>query len=340
MANATAARISPPEGTALLPAEDQHRGTGIGPSNKPDRAERGLRLLARRGIRARRGITGIAAVAAIFNVVASALAWHAGAQPFWLHVLVTVPTLYFVCICIHDCCHFMLTPKRWLTDTIGFFLSMLLGIPFPLLRASHLSHHRLFGTPDDPEAVVYNAKWYQLPVRLFWVPVYYCREWPNLKRVEQVVCVVHMSLVASALLLGGSLVWVGFVVPAFIAIAWFGATTVYAPHSPHAGKWMRALTGHSGYHYEHHRNVAVPYNQYWELRLRDLRVGLSVPNYAFEEAMLDVLNRPLSRLFDPGAAPGPRRTGAPSPAAPAHATPAQATPRMPEDRDDRAAHAA
>jgi fatty acid desaturase len=95
----------------------------------------------------------------------------------------------------------------------------------------------------------------------------------------------------------GDDVLAGMVVPALLTIAWFGATTVYAPHADTAPRWMKHLTGHSGYHYEHHRNVAVPYNQYWELRWRDLRVGLSDENWTGETRVLAILNAPLSQLF-------------------------------------------
>jgi fatty acid desaturase len=154
-----------------------------------------LRHRARGTLRARRGITGIAAIAVVLNVVCSLLAWRVGGIGWWQHALVVVPTLYFGCICIHDGCHFMLTPWRALTDAVGFLLSLFLFIPFPLLRASHLAHHQHFGTERDPESVVYGARWWQLPARLLRVPAFYFRAWGELRagslRCPHVCVLVH-----------------------------------------------------------------------------------------------------------------------------------------------------
>jgi hypothetical protein len=137
----------------LLPEHDPHRDIGVGPSSQPGDDERALRLRTREGLVAKRGITGVAAVAAMLNVVCSGLAYSVGGISWLEHAVVIVPTMYFMCICIHDGCHFMLTPYRWLTDVLGFCLSLFLAIPFPLLRASHLTHHKHFGTDLDPESV-------------------------------------------------------------------------------------------------------------------------------------------------------------------------------------------
>jgi fatty acid desaturase len=286
-----------PAGFRLLPELDPARAMGIGPTSHPEADERSLRHNARGSMRARRGITGIAAVAAMLNVVCSLLAWHVGGIAWWQHALVVVPTLYFMCICIHDGCHFMLTPWRALTDAVGFLLSLFLFIPFPLLRASHLAHHHHFGTDRDPESVVYGARWWQLPVRLLRVPAFYFRAWSELRAGQRLVCVLHLCVCVGVVAALGVDVIAGVVVPALLTIAWFGATTVYAPHAETAPRWMPWLTGHSGYHYEHHRNVAVPYNQYWELRWRDLQVGLSEENWRGETRVLGLLNAPLSQLL-------------------------------------------
>jgi fatty acid desaturase len=293
LAAVAAAPAVAPRGFRLLPGEDPARLWGVGPSSHPAEDERARRHEARQGLVARRGITGIAAIATMVTIWCSFLAWSVDGISWAAHAVVVIPSLYFVCICIHDGCHFMLTPWRRVTDVIGFCLSLLLGVPFPLLRASHLAHHRHFGTEKDPEFVVYGAAPTALPFRLLRVPAFYFRAWRDLGRVDRAVCVVHSAVVVAFVAVVGADAWLGLVVPALLTIAWFGATTVYVPHAPVARRLMKHLTGHSGYHDEHHRNVAVPYNQYWELRLRDLRVGLSVENYRGETAMLAMLNRPL-----------------------------------------------
>jgi fatty acid desaturase len=280
----------------LLPEHDPHRDIGVGPSSQPGDDERALRLRTREGLVAKRGITGVAAVAAMLNVICSGLAYSVGGISWLEHAVVIVPTMYFMCICIHDGCHFMLTPYRWLTDLLGFCLSLFLAIPFPLLRASHLTHHKHFGTELEPESVVYGATLWQLPFRLLRVPAYYFRAWTQLSTAQKLISVFHLGCVVSIYAVVGEPMLLGLVVPALLTIAWFGATTVYVPHAPGARPLMRFLTGHSGYHDEHHRNVAVPYNQYWELRRRDIAAGLSTENYPGEAAMLTVLNAPISQV--------------------------------------------
>jgi fatty acid desaturase len=148
-------------------------------------------------------------------------------------------------------------------------MSLLIGLPFPLLRSTHLRHHRALGAADDPEAAVYRAAWWQLPLVLPMVPLLYARSFGQLPRRLQAATALHLALVAGAALWLGPLA-LGWAVPAVLAIAWFGFTTVYVPHSRHAGSLMKLLQLHSGWHHDHHSDVRFPYPQYAQLRAWNL----------------------------------------------------------------------
>ena len=220
--------------------------------------------------------------------VDSFIRWASGERSLLVHTLLVFYPVYFTCICIHDAVHGVLWRSRRGNDLGGFLMSLVIGLPFPLLRYTHLRHHRVLGAHDDPEAAVYRAAWWQLPLVLPVVPLIYARSFPRLSRRLRLLTLLHSLLVGSAALWLGPLV-LGWALPAVLAIAWFGFTTVYVPHSQYSGSLMKLLQLHSGWHDDHHADVRFPYPQYAQLRAWNLAQAQQ------RDRVTELLARPVTR---------------------------------------------
>lgn len=224
-------------------------------------------------MKVRPGLTLWLGSALVALSVASWLAWLQGERPFWIHLLVMGMAQYFVCICVHDGVHKVLVRSRGWNQVLAFVLSLSIGLPFPLLQATHLQHHRMVGASSDAEHWVYGATAWELPFRLPLVPFVYLATIRHLDWPGRLATLLHMGLVIGAFVVGGEPLLVGWGIPTLVAVMWFGFTTVYAPHSAYAPTLMRYFRGHSGYHEDHHRDVRYPFHQYARLRYRHLVQG-------------------------------------------------------------------
>lgn len=232
--------------------------------------------------RVRTGLTlALGATLAMWTLMS---AWRAARGDISLltHLVASCPALYFLCICVHDGVHGVLARPRWVNQAGASALSLVIGLPFPLLQEAHLRHHRRMGHPDDPEYVVYSAQWWQLPGRLVLVPWYYLRGIVRLDRARQVQTVAQLALTAVVLAWGGAVLWQVWALPVLLAIVWFGFTTVYVPHCPYADRLMPWFQTHSGWHHDHHFDVRYPWPQYAQIRAWRFDHGLT-PESASEE---------------------------------------------------------
>lgn len=231
------------------------------------------------------GVLGLTLSLWVANAVVRLMQGHHGLAS---HLVLTVPALYFLCICVHDGVHGVLHRHKRTNDVAATLLAGVVGLPFPLLRSTHLQHHRRFGTEDDPERVIYSASLWQLPFRLPLVPFFYLRGLRALSRLELIVTAVHVVTLALVLATGGTPLLLGWALPALMAIVWFGFTTVYVPHSRYAPRLMPWLQAHSGWHFDHHKDLRYPFPQYAQLRAWHLDNGAS-PSSPLEGRILRLL---------------------------------------------------
>jgi fatty acid desaturase len=223
----------------------------------------------------RPGLSLILGLALVSWIYASWRSWVSDGRELWVHTCLVVPAFYFLCICIHDATHHVLHRNRSLNRAAGFVLSLAIGLPFPLLQASHLEHHRKEEADSDPERVIYDAPLWALPFRLPLVPFFYLPTFRKLSRAAKLATLLHLVMVIALVCAGGASAVVGWVMPALLAISWFAFTTVYVPHSRYAPKLMRFMKAHSGYHEDHHRDVRYPFPQYIQLRAWHLSTAAS-----------------------------------------------------------------
>ena len=213
-------------------------------------------------------------------VVGDNAALHAGLS--W-HLLVSVPCLYFLCICVHDGVHGVLLRRRWASQGAAWILSLVICLPFPLLQAAHLKHHGRLGRDDDPEAIVYDVSLPLLLVRLPFIPFFYLRSLRGMGGAAIAFTFLHLATVAT-LMLAVDDVALGWALPVLLAITWFGFTTVYVPHGPLAARLMPWLRANSGWHDDHHRDPRYPFHQYAAVRafhlVNDAQRGLDVDDDA------------------------------------------------------------
>jgi fatty acid desaturase len=105
-----------------------------------------------------------------FNVAYLVLAWIVAIGAiavFWAHPAWYTFVLAFVVVssrqqallnCEHEAVHRKLLPNRRVNDIVGTFLTAApVGSPFGAAQARHLAHHRLVGTPDDPDANLHSG---------------------------------------------------------------------------------------------------------------------------------------------------------------------------------------
>jgi len=252
----------------------------------------------------RRGLTLWFGLVLALWCVHSFVAFVGGRRHLMVHVVACLPALYFLCICIHDGVHGVMHRRRRVNQSVSWVLSLCIFLPFPLLQASHLKHHRRVGHVDDPEYVIYSQPLHKVVLHLPLVPFYYLRSFTSLSTTRQLLTVLHL-LTSSAFLalaswhLGVDVVALGWLLPVLLSIAWFGFTTVYAPHCDDADVWMRFLTTHSGWHHDHHLDVRYPFPQYIELRRRHLDDG-TFASTALERRVVHTLASSLAQLLRRG----------------------------------------
>ncbi len=251
----------------------------------------------------RSGLTLWFGAALLAWIVSRTYGHLSGELTWWPFFLSVLPAQYMLCVCIHDAVHGVLFPNRVVNTAAGVLMAMGVGLPFPLLRRTHLRHHDTLHEHDDPERVVYELEPRNLLIRLPTIPLIYLRNWRLLTRSERaltlgVVAALGALLALTSARFGAPLAARALLIPALTTIAWFGFTTVYVPHSRHSAALMRYFTEHSGWHHDHHRSPQYPFNQYLQLRHFHLIHGVFAPR-GREASIVGWLARRLERHEGP-----------------------------------------
>jgi beta-carotene hydroxylase len=210
----------------------------------------------------------------------------------WLHWWWALPLIVFgifvaVVTVTHDVVHRSLGLRPRETDWALFFLGMVLMESGHAYRMTHLQHHRLFPSEDDPEG--YPAELSFLGA-VFYGPVFLARLWWWAFRRSATNPGLRAWLIAEAGvpfagLAGGVLLWP--VTPALLAYAvmvivgsWvYPLLTVYLPHHRYGdtplvqtrtlrGRVIPAIFLELTYHLEHHLYPQVPSHRLPELARR------------------------------------------------------------------------
>lgn len=118
-----------------------------------------------------RGLVDLSPRLVAYNVGYLALAWAVAlgsVAVFWLHPAWYTFALAFVVVssrqqallnCEHEAVHGKFLPGRRLNDFVGtYFCAAAVGSPFGAAKARHLSHHRLLGTPEDPDKDLHSGE--------------------------------------------------------------------------------------------------------------------------------------------------------------------------------------
>jgi beta-carotene hydroxylase len=219
------------------------------------------------------------------GVALYALAWALGL--WWLSPLIVFLIFVAVVTVTHDVVHGTLGLNRRQTDWALFLTGLVLLESGHAYRTTHLQHHKVFPSDDDPEG--YPAKISLLGAALYG-PVFLARLWfwafqRNARRPAQRVWLVIEALMPLLAIAGGILLW--SVTPAllvYVALAIVGSwvyplLTVHLPHrnfgdtplsQTHTlrGTIVPALFLELTYHLEHHLYPQVPSHHLKELARR------------------------------------------------------------------------
>ena len=106
-----------------------------------------------------------------YNLAYLVLAWAVALGAiavFWIHPAWYTFVLAFLVVssrqqallnCEHECVHRKFVPGPAWNNFVGTYLcGAPVGSPFSVARARHLAHHRLLGTPEDPDRDLHNGK--------------------------------------------------------------------------------------------------------------------------------------------------------------------------------------
>lgn len=219
------------------------------------------------------------------GVALYALAWALGL--WWLSPLIVFLIFVAVVTVTHDVVHGTLGLNRRQTDWALFLTGLVLLESGHAYRTTHLQHHKVFPSDDDPEG--YPAKISLLGAVLYG-PVFLARLWfwafqRNAKRPTQRVWLLIEALMPPLAIVGGLLLWSAtpaLLVYAALAIvgSWvYPLLTVHLPHrnfgdtplsQTHTlrGTIIPTLFLELTYHLEHHLYPQVPSHHLKELARR------------------------------------------------------------------------
>ena len=174
------------------------------------------------------------------GVALYALAWALGL--WWLSPLIVFLIFVAVVTVTHDVVHGTLGLNRRQTDWALFLTGLVLLESGHAYRTTHLQHHKVFPSDDDPEG--YPAK-ISLVGAVLYGPVFLARLWfwafqRNARRPAQRVWLLVEALMPPLAIVGGVLLW--STTPAllvYVALAIVGSwvyplLTVHLPHGTSA----------------------------------------------------------------------------------------------------------
>ena len=177
---------------------------------------------------------------------------------------ILIPAYYFVAMCVHDAVHFSAHSVPQVNRWVGWIGSVLLGMTFPVIRRSHMQHHRAADHSHDTEAFVYRSA-LTLPLRLLVANLACYRSLVAATRREQAQGVFLLFTIAIALVLKPGLSLFAWIIPMQIAVGLFALNTVYLPHGPFA-RWLHLkLPSVTGFHWHHHCMPQLPWYQLFKI---------------------------------------------------------------------------
>jgi beta-carotene hydroxylase len=212
-----------------------------------------------------------------------------GVMPLWLGLIIATINVAASYLPSHEAQHSIFAmpgkPLRWLNELVGHLSPIPLVMPFRVLRATHLEHHKYANNPDlDPDYGIHA----DTALGAVWASIQWRQPRPegdehryvkSLKRIgreDLILESVVFELVYLAILI--SLVWTGFALEAFflwwlprhIGITWLHFYLAWFPHNPSCGegrysdtrsfksKVGNIISGGMQYHIVHHLYPRIP----------------------------------------------------------------------------------
>jgi fatty acid desaturase len=220
------------------------------------------------------------AAVALFTVVASVGWW-------WATPIVAFMIFVAVVTVTHDVVHRSLGLTRRQTDWALFLMGLVLLESGHAYRTTHVQHHRLFPSEDDPEGYPANLS---LLGAICYGPIFLVRLWGwafrrNRSRSSERAWMIVEAIAPFAVLGGGILLWprtpaVLLYATMMIVGSWvYPLLTVYLPHRDYGdtpltqtrtlrGRVIPAVFLELTYHLEHHLYPQVPSHNLPELARR------------------------------------------------------------------------
>lgn len=187
----------------------------------------------------------------------------------WMYVHIVVQTWIFTGLFItgHDAMHGTVSPKKWINNSIGFFVTLMYaGMWYPTLIRQHRKHHQYSATEGDPDFCVKSQNFFS-----WWFS--FMKAYLTIGQLVFMAVLFNVGLIYfSELRL--LLLWVLPAILSTFQLFYFGT---YQPHKlPHTGSmqpynsrtlprnhfWAFVSCYFFGYHYEHHASPGTPW---WKL---------------------------------------------------------------------------
>jgi fatty acid desaturase len=183
-----------------------------------------------------------------------------GSVPWWVNWLLAAPLYYFLIICSHDALHGCAHQRRLGNAAVGWMGTQMFGLPYPMVRRAHLSHHVRDGAADDIEQFAYKPG-PTLPLRLAFGNWMYYLYLPKCGPTEWVLAGATVLGTVAAFLLCPRESLLGWFLPMQTAACYIAITTIWIPHGPCSGWWMDNFPFVTGYHEDHHAQPSYPFHQ-------------------------------------------------------------------------------
>ena len=224
-----------------------------------------------------------------------------GVMPLWLGLVIATINVAASYLPSHEAQHSIFAmpgkPLRWLNELVGHLSPIPLVMPFRVLRATHLEHHKYANNPElDPDYGIHA----DTALGAVWASIQWRQPRPegdehryvkSLKRIgreDLILESVVFELVYLAILI--SLVWTGFALEAFflwwlprhIGITWLHFYLAWFPHNPSCGegrysdtrsfksKVGNIISGGMQYHIVHHLDAGMHWSEMPGFYLRNI----------------------------------------------------------------------
>lgn len=178
--------------------------------------------------------------------------------------LILIAAYYFIAMCVHDAIHLCAHRNSLLNLAVGWIGSVLLAMPYPAIRRSHLQHHGARGHRKDTESFLYRAG-ITLPLRLIVANFYCYTALLTAKRTEKLQGWLTLLSLASTVLCQPEMMFICWFCPMQIGVALFAFNTVFLPHGPLARLLHASFPVLTGFHHHHHAIPQLPWYQLFQV---------------------------------------------------------------------------